>query len=69
MSHIDIAPNFSSTLMGFTNGIGNVFSILAPLSVSLVVQDDVGTSRTHTSSLHDPDTYSSPVSPVSEQRR
>lgn len=40
ISHIDIAPNFSSTLMGITNGCGNVFSIMAPLTVSLVIQDE-----------------------------
>ncbi|XP_050679097.1 putative inorganic phosphate cotransporter isoform X3 [Leptidea sinapis] len=40
ISHIDLSPNFASTLMGFTNAFGNVFSIMAPLSVSLVVKDE-----------------------------
>ncbi|CAH2242828.1 jg11761 [Pararge aegeria aegeria] len=40
ISHIDLSPNFASTLMGITNGCGNIFSILAPLSVSLVVKDE-----------------------------
>ncbi|KAJ8731687.1 hypothetical protein PYW07_004851 [Mythimna separata] len=40
LSHIDLSPNHASTMMGFTNGIGAVFSILAPLSVSFVVKDE-----------------------------
>ncbi|XP_045772828.1 putative inorganic phosphate cotransporter [Maniola jurtina] len=40
ISHIDLSPNFASTLMGITNGFGNIFSILAPLSVSFVVTDE-----------------------------
>ncbi|XP_050350968.1 putative inorganic phosphate cotransporter [Nymphalis io] len=40
ISHIDLSPNFASTLMGITNGCGNIFSIMAPLSVSVVVQDE-----------------------------
>ncbi|CAH0715897.1 unnamed protein product, partial [Brenthis ino] len=40
ISHIDLSPNFASTLMGITNGCGNIFSIMAPLSVSAVVKDE-----------------------------
>uniref|UniRef100_A0A2H1W593 Putative inorganic phosphate cotransporter n=1 Tax=Spodoptera frugiperda TaxID=7108 RepID=A0A2H1W593_SPOFR len=40
LSHIDLSPNHASTMMGFTNGIGAIFSILAPLSVSFVVEDE-----------------------------
>lgn len=40
LSHIDLSPNHASTMMGFTNGIGAIFSILAPLSVSVVVEDE-----------------------------
>ncbi|XP_045448061.1 putative inorganic phosphate cotransporter [Melitaea cinxia] len=40
ISHIDLSPNFASTLMGITNGFGNIFSIMAPLSVSAVVRDE-----------------------------
>ncbi|KOB67057.1 Permease of the major facilitator superfamily [Operophtera brumata] len=39
LSHIDLSPNHASTLMGITNGISSIFSIMAPLSVSVVVQD------------------------------
>lgn len=40
MNHIDIAPNFSGILMGITNGIANVMSIIAPLLVGFVVTDN-----------------------------
>ncbi|XP_072948853.1 putative inorganic phosphate cotransporter [Epargyreus clarus] len=45
ISHIDLSPNFASTLMGITNGCGNIFSIMAPLSVSLVVKDETSASE------------------------
>ncbi|XP_063384126.1 putative inorganic phosphate cotransporter [Cydia fagiglandana] len=45
ITHIDISPNFASTLMGITNGVGNIFSILAPLSVSAVVKDEASASE------------------------
>ncbi|KAI8436389.1 hypothetical protein MSG28_009995 [Choristoneura fumiferana] len=45
ITHIDISPNFASTLMGITNGFGNIFSIMAPLSVSLVVKDETSASE------------------------
>ncbi|XP_014356393.2 putative inorganic phosphate cotransporter isoform X1 [Papilio machaon] len=45
ISHIDLSPNFASTLMGITNGCGNIFSIMAPLSVSLVVKDESSASE------------------------
>ncbi|XP_026734517.1 putative inorganic phosphate cotransporter [Trichoplusia ni] len=44
LSHIDLSPNHASTMMGFTNGIGAIFSILAPLSVSFVVTDQTQAS-------------------------
>ncbi|CAG9786487.1 unnamed protein product [Diatraea saccharalis] len=40
LSHIDLSPNFASTLMGITNACGGIFSIMAPLSVSAVVKDE-----------------------------
>ncbi|XP_053609698.1 putative inorganic phosphate cotransporter [Plodia interpunctella] len=39
MSHIDLSPNFASVMMGITNGVAGIFSIMAPLSVSIVVKD------------------------------
>jgi MFS transporter, ACS family, solute carrier family 17 (sodium-dependent inorganic phosphate cotransporter), member 5 len=41
LSHIDLSPNFASTLMGITNASGAIFSLMAPLSVSVVVKDEV----------------------------
>lgn len=40
VNHIDISPRFAATLMGITNGIGNVFSLLAPLIVQYIVTDE-----------------------------
>lgn len=40
LSHIDLSPNFASTLMGITNASGAVFSVMAPLSVTAVVRDE-----------------------------
>ncbi|XP_075978173.1 putative inorganic phosphate cotransporter [Anticarsia gemmatalis] len=45
MSHIDLSPNHASTLMGFTNGCGAIFSILAPYTVSIVVSDETAASE------------------------
>lgn len=39
MNHIDIAPNFAGTLMGITNGLANIMSIIAPLLVGFIVTD------------------------------
>lgn len=45
MSHIDLSPNHASTMMGFTNGMGAIFSILAPFTVSIVVKDQTQASQ------------------------
>lgn len=37
-NHIDIASNFSGTLMGITNMLGNLMGFLAPMAVSAIVQ-------------------------------
>lgn len=39
VNHIDIAPNFAGTLMGITNGVANIMSIIAPLLVGFIVTD------------------------------
>lgn len=39
-SHIDLAPNFAGTLMGITNCAANVMSILGPLFVGFIVEDE-----------------------------
>ncbi|XP_004925371.1 putative inorganic phosphate cotransporter [Bombyx mori] len=45
LSHIDLSPNHASTLMGITNGVSAIFSIMAPLSVSIVVTDQTEASE------------------------
>ncbi|XP_059058437.1 putative inorganic phosphate cotransporter [Achroia grisella] len=45
LSHLDLSPNFASTLMGITNAVAGIFSIMAPLSVSVVVQDQTEASE------------------------
>lgn len=41
VNHMDISPNHSGTLMGITNCISNICSLLAPLFVQIVVTDGV----------------------------
>ncbi|KAF5293591.1 hypothetical protein FQA39_LY03076 [Lamprigera yunnana] len=39
VNHLDLSPVHSGTLMGITNGISNVFSIIAPLIIQFIVTD------------------------------
>lgn len=41
MTHIDMAPNFASVMMGVTNGAGAVSSIVAPLVAGYLLVDEV----------------------------
>lgn len=41
VNHMDLTPNFAGTLMCFTNGISNIFGIVAPLLVQMLVKDEV----------------------------
>lgn len=43
INHLDIVPNFAGFLMGITNGLSNISSILAPQFVGLIVTDSVST--------------------------
>ncbi|CAB3221219.1 unnamed protein product [Arctia plantaginis] len=38
--HIDLAPNFSANLMGITNFLANIISIISPLVCGFIVQDE-----------------------------
>ncbi|KPJ16520.1 Putative inorganic phosphate cotransporter [Papilio machaon] len=38
--HIDMAPNFGGTLMGITNCLANVISIIAPLAAGAILKDE-----------------------------
>jgi len=45
-NHIDIASNFSGTLMGITNMVGNVMGFLAPMAVSAIIIGHVSLTNT-----------------------
>ncbi|GJQ86369.1 hypothetical protein Trydic_g4944 [Trypoxylus dichotomus] len=40
INHIDISPRYAATLMGLTNGIGNICSLVAPLMVQYIVTNE-----------------------------
>ncbi|XP_022226100.2 putative inorganic phosphate cotransporter isoform X2 [Drosophila obscura] len=40
MNHIDLSPNFAGILMGITNCVANIMSIIAPLLVGVIVTDE-----------------------------
>ncbi|CAG9857083.1 unnamed protein product [Phyllotreta striolata] len=40
INHMDLSPNFSGALMGFTNGFSNICGIVAPLTVQYIVTDE-----------------------------
>lgn len=39
INHLDLAPNFAGVLMGISNGLENITTILAPLAVGWIIQD------------------------------
>lgn len=41
VNHLDLSPNFARILMGITNGTANVTSILGPLFVGFIVNNEV----------------------------
>lgn len=44
-NHLDLAPNFAGTLMGITNSVSNITSILGPLVVGFIVTDNVRSKK------------------------
>lgn len=40
VNHIDLSPNFAGALMGITNCAANIMSIIAPLTVGVVVTEE-----------------------------
>jgi cyanate permease len=40
-NHIDLSPNYAGTMMGITNCISNIMSIIGPLLVGFVVTEEV----------------------------
>ena len=45
VSHLDLSPNYASTLFGITNAVANVMSLMAPLAVGFIVTDEVANLR------------------------
>lgn len=43
VNHMDLSPNFAGTLMGITNAMANLISIIAPIAVGYIVTDSVST--------------------------
>ena len=43
-THVDMTPDFAGTLMGLTNGIGNIPGFAVPKVVDLFTRDKVGHS-------------------------
>lgn len=41
VNHIDLSPTHAGALMGLTNGISNICSIIAPLAVQYIVTGGV----------------------------
>ena len=41
VNHIDLSPNYAGTMMGITNCISNIMSIIAPTLVGLIVTNEV----------------------------
>lgn len=41
VNHMDLSPNFAGILVGITNGVANIMSLLAPIFVGFVVTDAV----------------------------
>lgn len=44
LNHIDLSPNFAGLLQSMCNSVGSALSILAPVTVQLVVSDEVSSS-------------------------
>lgn len=40
VNHMDLSPNFAGTLMGLTNSIANIMSVLGPLSVGHILSNN-----------------------------
>ncbi|KAL1140252.1 hypothetical protein AAG570_000184, partial [Ranatra chinensis] len=40
INHLDLAPNYAGVLMGITNGLENITTILAPLTVGWIITDN-----------------------------
>lgn len=39
VNHLDLSPNFAGSLMGLTNSLANIMSILGPITVGYILSD------------------------------
>lgn len=51
INHLDLSPNYASTLFGITNAMANIMSFIAPLVVGAVVNDESNVSQWQTAFL------------------
>lgn len=47
LNHMDLSPNFSGILMGFTNFLANVFSTIGTLLADSLIRNDKVMSQVH----------------------
>lgn len=40
VNHMDLSPNFAGSLMGLTNTLANIMSILGPITVGIILSED-----------------------------
>lgn len=46
-NHMDLSPNFAGSLMGLTNSVANIMSILGPVTVGYILTSDGATEASH----------------------
>lgn len=46
-NHMDLSPNFAGSLMGLTNSIANIMSILGPITVGYLLTSDGTVEASH----------------------
>lgn len=52
VNHLDLSPNFAGPLMGFTNSIANIMSLLGPLTVGLILTDNHDIDVSNNRNIH-----------------
>ena len=51
-THVELSPNFSGTLMGITNSMAGLASIMGPLAVGWIVREPVRTCASNVTYMH-----------------
>lgn len=44
LGSLDLAPNHAATMVGITSFVGNCVSLMAPLAVGFIIEDEVSIS-------------------------